>query len=70
MSDGTQKSPRWIWWALLVLIVLYPLSTGPVLLLTGRCTYPVYAPLFWLGEKSNFFGGLLFFWWVLWGAKT
>jgi len=51
MSDEPKKQPRWwvqawIWWALLALIVLYPLSMGPVL---KTCDADgLYAPIFYL----------------------
>jgi hypothetical protein len=72
MSDEPKgRSRKWMWCVTaLALLMLYPLSTGPVMLLTGRCNYPIYGPLFRLGEKSDLFASLLFFYWCLWGAKT
>jgi hypothetical protein len=31
MSDDTKKRPgKWVWWTLLALLVLYPITEGPV----------------------------------------
>ncbi len=64
MSDEPKKGiGRWIWrpfLAMLALLVLYMLSIGPV----SRWTDPdpskheiesqVYAPLWWLGQRSDY----------------
>jgi hypothetical protein len=66
MSDEPKKRRRaWIGWAsfaLLALLVLYPLSLGPALWLTNddfsqwQIIGPVYRPLYWLGNRFDCVG--------------
>jgi hypothetical protein len=66
MSDEPKKRSRaWIWWALLALLVLYPLSLGPAFAIADwivitnpepRFYYAIvyiYAPLWWVGDYSE-----------------
>jgi hypothetical protein len=56
MSDEPKKRPRvWISWALVVVLVLYPLSIGPAYRFGGDDQLEnigtVYTPLWWLYRR-------------------
>jgi hypothetical protein len=64
MTDRPRKASRaWIGWALLAVLVSYPLSAGPVLWISNRTGEPpvsvvkavdtFYEPLSWLRSKSE-----------------
>ena len=60
MSDEPKKRSRaWIWWALILMFVLYPLSTGPSMRLASSSDSwlqfhsIVFEPLFWVSEQSE-----------------
>ncbi|HEV3299839.1 MAG TPA: hypothetical protein VG055_09360 [Planctomycetaceae bacterium] len=60
MSDEPKKRSRaWIWWALILMFVLYPLSVGPSMRLASSSDSwlqfhsIVFEPLFWVSEQSE-----------------
>jgi hypothetical protein len=58
MSDEPKKRARaWIWWTLIAVLVLYPLSMGPVCWFapdgSEATVEDVYAPIEWLRWKSE-----------------
>jgi hypothetical protein len=64
MSDEPRRGSRaWIGWALLVLIVLYPLSMGPA----RRFTPTVYAPLVLASERCEPFHEVVNWYLQFWG---
>jgi hypothetical protein len=56
MSDEPKKRSRaWIWWTLVAVFVLYPLSIGPVAWVTrGEVIWVMfpYLPILWIAEAS------------------
>jgi hypothetical protein len=67
MSDEPKK-PCWrgrIGWTLLLLLILYPLSIGPASRWTDsdpskwETMERIYAPLWWLAERSEYVGDAL-----------
>jgi hypothetical protein len=65
MSDEPKKSRAWIGWTLVTVLIAYPLSTGPVLFLTGTCDYVIYRPLLSCPGFAAFFLGCGAFWSIL-----
>jgi uncharacterized SAM-binding protein YcdF (DUF218 family) len=65
MSDEPKKRSRaWIWWMLLALFALYPLSVGPATRLvtspeSDETASAIYAPIFWLASQSVWAGSAL-----------
>jgi hypothetical protein len=59
MSDDPKRRSRaWGWWVILALLVLYPLSMGPVGCISNRnqswkIFNEAYAPLIWLCQASE-----------------
>jgi hypothetical protein len=61
--DGMSDEPKkrrgaWIWWPVVLLIVLYPLSVGPAMWLVtspalDKTVSTIYAPIFWLVGRSD-----------------
>jgi hypothetical protein len=69
-EERKNKLRKRLLWTAIVLLVIYPLSSGPVMLLghmTG-CSWlgVLYFPLFWLGDVCPPFGSAFGFWLVLW----
>jgi hypothetical protein len=73
MTD--RKKPGMAFWAtvaLVVVLVAYPLSLGPATWLFNNGWLPgtainwLYAPLAWIGEKSEPFGNALEWYVMLW----
>ncbi len=76
MSDEARKRSRaWVGWAAVLAVVLYPLATGPVDCLYGRCgNYPtfqasvraIYRPLSFLCQRSTKTNAMLGWYLGLW----
>ena len=74
MSDEPKRRPRaWIGWVTITLLVLYPLSMGPV----GRIAHnfgfdviaidkAIYGPILWLRDSSESFSRALIWYLGFW----
>jgi hypothetical protein len=85
MSDEPKKRSRWwmrgwIWWAIPVLLVLYPLSIGPTYWLCEHMGWfsgdvgserfwAVYAPVYWIADQSETANDALQWYLSLWGES-
>jgi hypothetical protein len=67
MSNEPKKRRSWKWigWALVAALVLYPLSIGPATRWTDRdpskqeTVAQIYAPLWWMAARSEYLGDAL-----------
>jgi hypothetical protein len=63
-----RKNLRLVIWVAIALLLAYPLSTGPIALLTGSVSpdNPIWRPLYWAGEQCPPFAALMMLYWSLW----